>query len=162
MSLILKALASDDGKLVFVNQLDLQKYCLEMKNKELIVEIKEFNHNGVKSAMYAYYHAVVLKSAEQGYRDTGDPCDVVECDFRLRSRFAKTFRKSEEGEHIIVLEDKREMNKEKLSQFINDCIIWIEANFNCKVPDSESYLMEKKHGKKMTSVKGKKSNFEQI
>lgn len=164
MSLILKALASDDGKLVFVNQIDLQKYCKEMRNRELVVEIKEFSHNGVKQNMYAYYHAVVLDSAVRGYRDTGDVCDKVEADFRLRARFAKTFRKSEEGEHIVVLEDKKDMSKERLSQFINDCIIWIEANLSCKVPDSESYLMEKKHGKKLTSVKGKrnKNNFEQI
>lgn len=163
MSVIFKAISSDK-KLVILNKSDLEKYLLEHNEKELVVEIKEFDKSGEKTRLLAYYHSVVLNSAVQGFRDSGDICDTVTADYKLRCEFAKIFIKDSAGNHVAVLEEKSKMLKKRLVQYVNDCIMWIESTFNLKIPDSESYLAEKKHGKKFETVKShiKKSNFEQI
>lgn len=152
MSLILKAIAKD-GRLSFLNQIDLGKFCIEYDNKELLIEIKEYNKSGAKAKLFAYYFAVVLKTATAAYRSTGEMIDDVESDYRLRAEFSKTFIKDKSGEYIAVLKDKRDMTKDELLQYVQDCIFFIESNFGWQVPDSASYKMLKKTGKNYQPVK---------
>lgn len=155
MSVRFKGIALD-GKLNILNQVDLETYCREMQGKELMIEITQYNRSGVKARMMAYYFAVVLKAAVAGWREIGEAIDDVEADYRLRAELAKIHRKDQKGNFIIVLEDKREMNRDRLLQYLQDCIYFVETNLKYRVPDSSEYIAMKKTGKKYTAVNGDK------
>jgi len=63
------------------------------------------------------------------------------------------------GEEEVFLLDKSRMNKNRLSQFVTDCIAFLEVECGCTVPDSASYVAELQTGiKGFTSVNSKKSD----
>jgi hypothetical protein len=136
-----------DGNLRFYNKYDLERYCIENDNVELIVTLRPSAKVGPKMKLYAYYHHVILDCAVQGWRQTGDILDKVEADFRLRAEFAKTFKKSLKNEFIAVLEEKHTMTKPRLLQYIQDCIFFIESELQQEIPDSAEYKVKKETGK---------------
>jgi hypothetical protein len=163
MSYLFKALASG-GKLNILNKVDLEKVCLSFENKEMLIEIREYNRSGAKSKLMAYYHAVILKEASKAFHTNGEPKDEIESDYCLRAMFAKIFVKDIAGNFITTLESKSEMTKDRLLQYVTDCINFLESTFNIEVPNSQEFLALKKHGRAMKEIKAgdKKDNFTQI
>lgn len=163
MSYLFKALASG-GKLNILNKVDLEKALLSYDNKELIVEIREYNRSGAKAKLLAFYHHVLLQSASEAFRNNGEPKDKVESDYALRASFAKTFVKDLQGNEVASLKSKSDMSKKELLDFVTDCINFLESTFNIEVPNSQEFLALKKHGRAMKEVKSlpKEDGFTQI
>lgn len=101
-----------------------------------------------KERMYSYYHRVVLSVAMRAFTDDGwESVDKVKADYLLKAECGKEimYNAKTQQEEIYLL-DKSRMNKDRLRKFITDCIIFLEVEKGCSVPDSSSYLMELRSG----------------
>lgn len=133
---------------------DIKLLARHFEGKELVAEFKSVPKKGEKIKMYAYYHSTVLTCAVTGYGDAGyEGVDKVKADFMLRAEFAKDFVVGPNKEHIPIVSDKKDMNKERLLKFLVDCIHFIENDLGVIVPDSQEYKMQIITGRKMKAVK---------
>lgn len=150
---IFRALAQNGG-LTYFNRFDLDRYSKEKDGKELIVHVKEKAKTGEKMRMYAFYHGPLLDCAIIGYANAGySGIDKVKADYLLRANFAKDFIQKPDGEYEPIMLDKKDMSKDRLRKFIEDCILFIEEEFKQQVPDSSEYLYKKKTDKNYKSIK---------
>ena len=97
------------------------------KQKAVIVTIEIVGKG--KAKMLAFYHSVVLDVARTMFRDAGNIIDEEGADLALKSMFASStiinpVTKKEEK----VLLSKADMNFERLNQYLNDCIMFLEDN----------------------------------
>lgn len=101
-------------------------YIQKLKAGRVTITISHIG-NG-KDAMYAYYHAVVLQVGMAMLRKTGEQADEDYTDFVFKSMFAKKKVKNPfTGEYETVLLGKKDMSYARLTQFLNDVILFLES-----------------------------------
>lgn len=143
-----------NGKLLFHNVYDLERYATLNEGEELIVSFKPLAKVGVKVRMYAFYHGPLLDCAMIGYIRQGyEGLDKVKVDYLLRAEFAKDFLVKPNGEAIPIMLDKRQMTKDRLFKFITDCLFFIETELEMEVPDSQEYLINKSTSRNFKRIK---------
>lgn len=148
MEAIFTALSAH-GNITWQNIYDVERYARENEGIEMIVTIKPKARTGQKMRLYAFYHGPLLDYAVKGWRNTGEILDKVEADIRLRASFAKTFVKDARGNHIVALEEKSGMSKQRLITYVQDCIFFLESELQMEVPDSGEYKAMKATGRNM-------------
>lgn len=97
-----------------------------------------------KESMYEYYHKVILGVAIRCYESIGwESMDKVKADNFLKNECAKDIAYNPKlDKQVIFLEDKSLMTKKRLHKFLSDCIIFLEQEFQARVPDSNRYRLD--------------------
>lgn len=145
---------SKDNKMLFHNSYDLERYCKEHDGQELVVSIKPMAKTSPKMLLYAFYHGPLLDCFIKAYTSAGyDGIDKVKADFLLRAEFAKDFILKKNGEAIPYIIDKKDMTKERLTKFVQDCLFHLEDEFKMTPPDAEEYKLNKGSSTKFKAVK---------
>lgn len=131
-----------------VYQEDFQTFVRGNVGNQLTVTLELSAKKSEKEKIYAFYHKVILNVAMQYYRSIGwESMDKVKADYFLKAECGKdVMYNSETDEEEVYLLDKSRMNKKRLSQFVTDCITFLEVECGCPVPDSASYLLELNSG----------------
>lgn len=124
---------------------DFKNYLKSQEGKVLSMSLIPAVKQSEKDQLYAYYHRVVLGVAMQCFSDDGwVGVDKVKADYMLKAECAKSIiYNSKTGEEDIYLEDKKDMNKERLYKYVSDCINFLEMERGYKVPDSQSFRIKK-------------------
>lgn len=154
MSVIFSATPTNAGNLIFENNGDLFKYCMENIGKEQLVTIEDAARQTPKMKLYSYYHKVVLRNhAVRAFRAAGyNGEDEVVTDYRLRSMFAKIHLKKPDGTFDIAIEDKKQMSLTRLLNYVNDVIHFLETELNEQVADSAEYKQWLATGKPLKKI----------
>lgn len=123
-----------------VNSEDFIKYLKHMTDTPLAITIEPASVKSEKEQMYAYYQKVILSVAIDFFTDQGwERIDKDIADELLKTYTAKDYVINlKTGEKTQYLRPKRRMPKAELSQYINQCIIFLESN-GYKVPESADY-----------------------
>lgn len=135
-----------------VRQLTIQQdfcdYLYENQGKRLKIELSAKNNQSDKYAMFDYYHKVILDVAIKVFTEEGwESMDKVKADHFLKNECAKGLVYNPKiGGEVIYLEEKSKMSKERLHKYISDCIIFLEIEKGARVPDAESYKIDKQTG----------------
>jgi hypothetical protein len=129
-------------------QSDVYDFLFENQENELKVEFSAKISKSNKQEMYDYYHKVVLAVAIQVYTNEGwESMDKVKADCFLKNECAKGLVYNYKLDRTeIYIEEKSKMPKQRLHKFISDCIIFLEVEKGARVPDSESYKIDKETG----------------
>jgi len=127
---------------------DFQKFVTGNIGKSITASFKLSQSIPEKERMYGYYHRVLLAVAMAAFTDLGyESMDKVKADYLLKAECGKDVMynaKTEKEEYYLL--DKARMNKDRLRKFITDCIVFLEVECGCHVPDSSSYMMELRSG----------------
>lgn len=131
-----------------IHQGDFRDYLIENKGKELKVELSARTNKSDKHSMFDYYHKVILEVAMKVFTDEGwESMDKVKADHFLKNECAKGLVYNPKmNAEVIYLEEKSKMTKERLHKYISDCIMFLEIEKGVRVPDAESYKIEKQTG----------------
>jgi hypothetical protein len=145
---------SKNGKLLFHNIYDSERFLRQYEDLPMIVTMKPFAKTGAKMRMYAFYHGPLLDCAMIGFNNQGyEGIDKVKADYLLRAEFAKDYIKKPNGEYVVHVIDKSNMTKDRFVKYLTDCIMFIEQELQMEIPDSEAYKMKKETGRNYTTVK---------
>lgn len=127
--------------LVFDSPEEVNHSLFDIHNQPLIVDIRPANALSGKEKLYAFYHKVILPIViQERTRQGWEGEDMVSADHFLKSEFAKGIRYNViQDRQQVFLEDKHKMTKERLTKFVNDCVHFIESQYEREVPDSTSY-----------------------
>jgi hypothetical protein len=151
MEIILQA-TPRKGKLVFENAVDHDKYMEQFEGILLEVSMIPLAKLSEKAKMYRYLFGPLADSAMRGYIKRGyEGMDKVIAVYKLRAEFGKDHiynSITKEWEPYLI--ELKKMNKERLLQFINECIHYIETNLEVEAPDSQQWKSIKIHGRKFT------------
>ena len=143
-----------------VHNQDFMDYLTEMADTELYVEIKPKAKLSEKQMMYNYYHKVILGVAMEAFTNLGwEDMDKIKADHVLKAQCA-CGTMVQNGEEHVYLEDKSRMPKKRLSKYLNDCILFLEKDLNCRVPESGPYKDKERFGHAFQSVSKLKPNKE--
>jgi hypothetical protein len=131
-----------------IHQEDVYDFLYENQEKILKVEFSAKISKSDKQEMYDYYHKVVLSVAIQVYTNEGwENMDKVKADHFLKMECAKGLVYNYKMDRTeLFIEEKSKMNKERLHKFISDCVTFLEIEKNARVPDAESYKIDKETG----------------
>ncbi|MFN5416464.1 MAG: hypothetical protein ACK5B9_05360 [Flavobacteriia bacterium] len=129
-------------------QKDFYDFLLENNEKTLKVEFSAKISKSDKQEMYDFYHKVVLSVAIQVFTNEGwDAMDKVKADHFLKMECAKGLVFNHKLDRTeIFIEEKSKMNKQRLHKFISDCIVFLEVEKGARVPDADSYKIDKLTG----------------
>lgn len=133
------------GKLVFLNIYDLERYCMENDGIELHISIKHASKLSEKMRMFAYLFGPLMDTAVRGFTRQGwVGMDKVKARYELQSMFCKEeMYNALTGETKVYLIELSSMPKARLLKFIQDIIIFMEQELEVEAPDSETYKMMK-------------------
>lgn len=138
------------GKLIFDNLIDVEDYCIENENVDLVVSIKHASKTSQKQKMYNFLHGPILDYAVVGYTRAGyELMDKVKALYKLKAEFGKEvlFNTKTGNEEYYFIELSK-APKARLLKFIQDCIFYLESELEQRVPDSQEYKeMILKNGK---------------
>lgn len=145
----------EKGKLVFKNQIDHDRYMVEMDGIELDITMNPAAKTGEKMRMYHFLYGPLAEAAMRGYTRQGwEGMDKVIAVYKLRAEFAKDFiYNTITKQHEPYLIELKKMDKARLLKFIQDCIFHIETNLETEAPDSQSW--------KSYQLTGRKFNFKE-
>lgn len=143
-----------NGKPIWHNIYDFERFLMENEGMELYVTFKQANKLSEKWKMYNFYHGVILNCAIVGYTKAGySGIDKVKADYLLRAEFAKDFIVGPGGKTTVIMIDKSTMSKSRLLKLLQDSIQFIEEDLQMEVPDSNEWKAYKASGKNFTTVK---------
>lgn len=143
-----------DGKAMYHNVYDYERFLKENEGIELYTTFKQTNKLSEKWKMYNFYHGVLLHCAIIGYTRAGySGIDKVKADYLLRAEFAKDFIIGPGGKQTVIMIDKSTMSKSRLLKLLQDTIQFIEEELQMEVPDSNEWKAYKASGKNFTTVK---------
>jgi hypothetical protein len=125
---------------LLTTQQDFQDALKENPGKEMSVTLEVVEDKRNKSNLMEYYHKVILPIARECLTDTYEIVDDVIADYALKAESAKKiiYNKKTGGEEVF-LEDKSKMSKKRLHKFISDSILFLEQNYNARIPDALSW-----------------------
>lgn len=129
------------GRLIFDNLIDIECYCIENEGIDLVISIKHASKTSQKQKMYNFLHGPILDYAVVGYTNAGyEMMDKVKALYKLKAEFGKEVMfNTKTGEDEYYLIELSRASKKRLLKFIQDCIFFLEAELNQKVPDSTEY-----------------------
>jgi hypothetical protein len=143
-----------DGKAVYHNVYDYERFLRENEGVELYGTYKQANKLSEKWKMYNYYYGVILQCAILAYTKAGWPgVDKVKADYLLRAEFAKDFILGPNGKQTVIMLDKSGMTKARLLKLLQDCIQYLEEEFGQECPDSTEWKMKKETGREFKEHK---------
>jgi len=152
MEAIFRSLCKD-GKIIDLNLEEERMYAIQHDGEEIIKEYRLSSRVGPKMRMYAFYHKVILHLAMIGFTYSGEPgVDKVKADYLLRAEFAKDFILRKDGSYTPIMIDKKDMSRQRLYKFMQDCVFFIESHLQQRVPDADEYRVNK----------GGKYNFKKV
>lgn len=144
-----------DGKLIWHNVYDLERFCTENEAIELTINMKQTSKLSEKIRMFSFLFGPLLECAVIGYTKAGyEGMDKVKARFKLQAELAKgEIYNSKTGKTEIYLLELSTMPKSRLLKFIQDCIFFLEAELQMEVPDSDAYKLKMLTGRDMKTVK---------
>lgn len=144
-----------NGKVIFFNTFDLERYCIENEGIELTWSVKHTAKTPEKKRMYNFLFGPLMDSAVRGYTRQGwEGFDKVKARYKLQAEFCKEeMYNSKTGEIQVYLIDLSSMSKARLLKFIQDCMFYIEQELETEVPDSEEWKAKQLSGRNYKQVK---------
>jgi len=143
-----------DGKAVYHNVYDYERFLKENEGVELYGTYKQANKLSEKWKMYNYYYGIILQCAILAYTKAGySGIDKVKADYLLRAEFAKDFIIGPNGKQTVIMLDKSGMTKARLLKLLQDCIQYLEEEFGQECPDSTEWKMKKETGREFKEHK---------
>lgn len=144
-----------NGRLIFYNIYELERYCIENDGIELHVSIKHSSKLSEKMKMFAFLFGPVMDSAVRGFVRQGyTGIDKVAARYKLQAEFCKEeLYNSKTGKTEIYLLELSRMSKARLLKFLQDCMMYIEENLETEVPDSEEWKAKQITGRNYKQVK---------
>lgn len=140
-------------KLLFGSPADIEAYCIEHQDEDLLVHIQPLSKTSPKLKMFAFYYVNILECAVVGYTNAGwESVDKVKADYLLRAELAKDFIKKPNGEYQVIMLDKRNMSKARLLKLLQDSIMFIENDLGVRVGGSDEFKI----------MKATKRNFKKV
>lgn len=135
-----------------------EEFIHQHKGKTLIFDIIDPSALSGKSKLFNYYNGVFLPVATKAFRDVGYNYDDAATDAHLmnefgRSVFHKHSEQNEDGEEIYLPTTKSSWTKQKLSDYVDDCILFLIEQLGAEAPDSVEYLKDEEKKKKFQSIK---------
>lgn len=131
-----------------------QDYLKMHGGQRLIMTLEPAKKDSEKQRMYAYLFGVVVDCAIRGYTYVGySGVDEVNAMYKLKAAFAKSYLKTPDGAEEPYLLELKNMSKDRLLKFLQDCIFFIESELGQVVPDSDEYKQMKLTGKKYNKAK---------
>jgi hypothetical protein len=138
------------GKLIFDNTIDLEDYCIENDEVDLVVSVKHASKLSQKQKMYNFLYGPILDYSITAFSAQGyELMDKVKAIYMLKAEFGKEimYNSKTKKEEIYLIELSK-ASKARLLKFIQDCIFFLESELGQRVPSSEEYkemkLKEKK------------------
>lgn len=137
---------TEKGIISFRNEQDYKDYCSQYPGRDVLVYIKPMVKNHEKINLYAYYQAVIIKYTIKALTDDGwDGIDEDAADTYLKNACAKGIvYNAKTGGKMTFLKEKKRMTKDELIKFVTDCIYLLKERHRVDIPDSSSYLENKK------------------
>lgn len=137
-----------NGKPIFDNRYDSERFFLEKEGISLICEIREESKLSEKQKMFNYLFGPLAKCAARGWTFAGwEGVDPVKAIYMLQAEFAKEQSYNKITKEIKVTpESLAGMSKSRLLKFITDCIYFLEIELKQTVPDSAEYKAMKGDG----------------
>lgn len=150
------------GKLLFTNVTDLERYSLENEGQLITVLCNVTNTKADKERMINFLHGPIAYCASIGYRKQGfEFTDDVVAIYMLQAELAKEFILNKQtGEQVPCVISISSMTKQRLHQFISDCLFYMETNLQVETPDSASYKLNMNTERNYTRVKNINDNGE--
>lgn len=143
-----------NGKFLWHNIYDLERFLLENEGVELWCVFKQANKLSEKYKMYAYWHGPLLECAVNAYTRAGySGIDKVKADYLLRAEFAKDFILKPDGSTQVIMLDKSGMTKARLLKLLQDSIQFLEQEMETECPDSEEWKIKKETGRNFKEIK---------
>lgn len=143
-----------DGKAVYHNVYDYERFLRENEGVELYGTYKQANKLSEKWKMYNYYYGIILQCAILAFTKAGySGIDKVKADYLLRAEFAKDFILGPNGKQTVIMLDKSGMTKARLLKLLQDCIHHLEEDYQQEVPDSTEWKMKKETGREFKEHK---------
>lgn len=111
-----------------------------------------------KEKLYAFYYGPVLSTAMKAYGHAGYiGVDKVAADHMFGAEFLKDYITGPNGEKIPTILSKSKISKDRLYQFIQDCINHLEINMGHIVPDKQQIAFFV-GGRKLSGITGHKKS----
>lgn len=132
---------SRSGKGIPTNPHDLELYFLENEGEDIMVTMKPLAKVSEKMKLFAYLFGPLMDAAVRGYIYQGyTGIDRVQARYKLQAEFCKKELYNEKTMRAeYTLEDLSGMTKNRLLQFVVDCVFFIEENLGQRTPDSAEY-----------------------
>lgn len=144
-----------DGKPIWDNRVDFEKYMQESEGIELHFEVRQAAKLSEKERMYAFLFGPLMHCAMYALTQAGyENMDKTKARYKFQAEHAKADMIGPNGVETYML-DISGMSKARLLQFIQDIIWDLEMNYKQRVPDSAEYKAMKA-GTDFVSVKHKK------
>jgi hypothetical protein len=122
--------------------------------KKCVLTVRLEENYSEKERMYAFYYGPILAAAVQGYTGKGyEGVDKVSADYMLAAEFLKGFVKTPDGEMVPTVLSKKNISKERLLKYVQDCILFVEKELEWQVPDSLEWKTFQVTGRKLKNVK---------
>lgn len=122
MDVTIRAQVQEGDLLIYEEYLP---FVQKLKPGEYIVKIEGIGTG--KTAMFAYYYAVIIPVGMAMLRNTGEEADEYYTDLVFKSLFAKKkVRNLLTDQYEQVLLDKRDMTFARLHQYLDDVIMFLE------------------------------------
>lgn len=143
-----------------------EEYINQHKGKTLIFDIIDPSALSGKAKLFNYYNGVFLPVATRAFRDAGYNFDDSATDAFLmnqfgRSVFYKSTEQNEDGEELHLPTSKSSWTKQKLSDYVDDCIVFLLQELGAEAPDSVEYLKDIEKKKTFQNLKNlSKSKFD--
>ena len=134
----------DDRAKEFINQ---------HKGKTLVFDIIDPSALSGKSKLFNYYNGVFLPVATKAFRDAGNAYDVAATDAELMNMFGRTPYTDKSGDVVLLATSKSGWTKQKLSDYVDDCILFLIEELQTEAPDSVEYLKDEEKKKKFQNIK---------
>jgi hypothetical protein len=130
----------DRGEIYFDSPNDHDAYLNHHDGQDITVTYEITSRSSVKKKLYNYYHGHVLDMYVKKFTEDGFAgIDKVAADEFIKSRIARFKVYNEKtGETIEYHEDKRGMNKERLTKFVSDAI-YLGEEMGIQFVDAEEY-----------------------
>ena len=130
-----------NGQIKWDDPIAVNYYCIKHNNKKQIADVCPEVIRSEKTRMMNYYHGVILVIVMEELTILGyESVDKVFADWWMKNECAKNIKYNIiQYKEQIFLESKSVMTKDRLTKFLNDCCLYIEANWHRQVPDSSEY-----------------------
>lgn len=148
MEAIFNSIAKN-GKILFFNNFDVERYCIENDGVELTWTVKHTAKTPEKMRMYSFLHGPLMDAAVRGFTRQGfEGMDKVKARYKLQAEFCKEeMYNSKTKQTEIYLIDLSSMSKARLLKFIQDCIFFIESELETETPDSDEWKAKQLTGR---------------
>jgi hypothetical protein len=136
-----------NGKPIFNNPYDLERYCIETDGRELVFEVRQASKLSEKERMYNYLFGPLMNCCVYALTQAGyEGMDKVKARYKMEAEFLKADMVGPGGIVEPYILDLSRISKERLLKFLQDIIFHLESKYDQDVPDSAEYKAMKGDG----------------